>query len=170
MKTTRFLLVVIGLGALTFGQSLAGEPSRLSSDREARPNHSSSVHPAAPGHGGGEQADRNHPLLKGLGHVPEKSGQIGPLHIPPKSASATALHPPAFKKSGATANAGRMMNKLAGYHEQLAKLPVGREAALPVSGLVHGRSTAAAAIGGPMAASAKTAATGLNGSALKRKL
>jgi hypothetical protein len=162
MRTTRFLLILIGWGGLTLGSGFAAEPSRPTSNQEARQNHSSSSHPAEPLPGSREQTEKIHALLNSLRHVQPRSSQTGPLHISKETVSA--------------ANAGRIMNKTAGhpikaasYHELLAKLPVGRETAVPVSTLVHGRSLVAAAVGGPSASSAKTSLPGLNGASLKHK-
>jgi hypothetical protein len=79
------------------------------------------------------------------------------------------IHQPTFKKAPAAANQGLMMNKIAKHYEEPARLPIGSGTAPALPGVVHGRSTGAATLGGIMASSAKNSAGVIDGAVLKRK-
>jgi hypothetical protein len=169
MKKAHFLFMVISLGALTSSLSAAGEPPRLPSEQEGRDPHATIIHPSERAPGGGNHVERPHSLLKGTGHMPEKSSQPGPLHIPPKSNQSTEFHAPALRQTAAAAHQGLIKNKVENHVEPPAKPPLGSGNAPARAQVVHVRSAAPGTLGGPMASTAKTSTAVLDGAAFKRK-
>jgi hypothetical protein len=147
MKTTLLIFLVISFGAFTCDLSAAGDP------------HATSAHPAEAGRASVTPVDRPRSLLSSIAHVSQKSSQPGPLRIQPRSTPALEIHPPAFKKTVIAVN----------HYEPHAKLPVGSGNAPARAEVVHGRSTAAATVGGLTPSTAKRSAAVLDGAALKRK-
>jgi hypothetical protein len=137
MKTTHFLILVAGIGALTLGRSFADEPSRLGLE-----------------HGVGVQPNRARSLLNANGHVPERSGPAHPSNV---------IHQPAFRKAATAANHVLMMNKTANRREQPPGLPVGRGTVTALSGVIRRGNAGAASLGGQTASSVRQSAVSLKG-------
>jgi hypothetical protein len=158
MKTARYLLTIVGAGALTLGVGYAGEPSA----KAAHEDHTASDRPA-------ELMD---------GHAQERPKQVVKSHevsgkklgetIRTKHTSVNEPSQPALNRTAPIANHELTMNKIETRHEDVPKAPMGGGTAALAPGVVHERSATTAGVGGLRASSAKTSAAVLNGTTINR--
>lgn len=170
MKSARFLVTIIGLGALTLATGFAGEPPNQTSKNNSQENPANLVRPAGRPPGNEVQADQTQAKVKDKARSPEKISEPVPLNSRIKRPPANELHPPVLKKAATTANGGLAILKRTNRPAAPAKLPVGSGATAPTTVHVRGRSDAVAVLGGATASSANNSAAGVNGADLKHKL
>jgi hypothetical protein len=181
MKTVRFLLPIVGFGALSLGLGFA-EPSgpareRAPSERplegkhfEQKPgeshasgmsNQNKGTKTTAKGHSGPKLPQLFQP---NGGHPGEK--RTNSAQTKGTSANAPGLHQPGLNKFAGGVKAGSMINEM----ENRRRLPVaGLSGTPPPNQLVHRRGPAPPLIGGPTLLTARNTAV-INGTGMKHKL
>jgi len=164
MKTFHFLFVLAGCGALAAGRSFADEPPKL-----PPPERALDVRSVKPAHDVGGPASRLPSPSNDKGQPLKKSVPSLPPLVLPKNTKANQLRPTAINKTSPAANAERAVNKTFNTHNPVPKPALTSAATLPGPGLLHGRTSAMAGIGGLTMPAGKTSTAALGGAALKYK-
>ena len=186
MKTTRFLIILIGFGALTLGPGFAGPPSHPA--LEGAPSQSRAkttrVRPDSPvGANRGQTAGakttaKGHPgpKLPQPFHANGTRGGDGFIPASRTSGNAAQLHQPGnagFQPrtlSGQAGQQGARAGSMANETQNQRRLPLAGLSGAPLSNpVVAHRGPGSALLGGPALSSARTAAV-INGTGMRHRL
>jgi hypothetical protein len=178
MKTTRFLIILIGFGALTLGPGFAGPPSHPA--LEGAPSQSRAkttrVRPDSPvGANRGQTAGakttaKGHPgpKLPQPFHANGTRGGDGFIPASRTSGNAAQLHQPG--NAGFTRQQGARAGLMVNETQNQRRLPLAGLSGAPLSNpVVPHRGPGPALLGGPALSSARNAAV-INGTGMKHRL
>jgi hypothetical protein len=143
MKTTHFILTIVGLCVLTSGLTFADESS-------GKPS-------------------RQKPATGGFSSALPQGSPAVPINAQPKSTPLNIPSQPVLNHAGTAAKGGLMMSQTGIQRTTPAKLPVGSGTTAASAGVVRSRSAGTASLGGLASVSAKNSLAVINGTAMKRK-